>query len=125
MRALRVLVVADSESVSAMVRQMGHVAALAGGQCAVRRAVVWNPDLILIDLSAPTINAIELACQIRRTPETAQTPLVALAGNLAGDRRRRAAEAGFNEFVPKPSMSDQLWDVLRRAEARAMQPRGV
>ena len=124
MRALRVLVVADSESVSAMVRQMGHVA-LAGGQCAVRQAVVWNPDLILIDLSAATIDAIELACQIRRTPETAQTPLVALVGNLAGDRRRRAAEAGFNEFVPKPSISDRLWDVLHRAEARAMQPRGV
>jgi DNA-binding NarL/FixJ family response regulator len=72
----------------------------------------------LVDLTLPSIDGIELAKRIRQTPEMAPKPLVGLTGNMDADDRRRAVDAGFDEFLPMPFMREELAEILSRVEAR-------
>ena len=120
MRALRVLVVEDGENTaSALIRRLGHVPLAApGSSIAMDRWATWNPDLLLIDLTAPNIDGIELARRVRLMPETAPKPLVALTGCMDLEYRRQAVDAGFDELLPKPFRLEELEWLLIRVEAR-------
>lgn len=78
-----------------------------GADC-VRIASAQRPDIILLDLRMPGISGHEALRQIRARPELAAIPVVALTAHALEDERRRALASGFDAFIPKPCLPDDL-----------------
>jgi CheY-like chemotaxis protein len=58
------------------------------------------------------LDGYEVAHQLRASPPTATTLLVALTGFGQDTDRQRAVEAGFDHFLLKPSEPQQLQNLL-------------
>jgi CheY-like chemotaxis protein len=66
-----------------------------------------NPaDLVLLDISLPGMDGVEVLRQLRAEPGTAGVPVIALTAHaMTGDRERFMA-AGFNGYITKPILDD-------------------
>jgi CheY-like chemotaxis protein len=61
-----------------------------------------NPDTVLLDLNMPRLDGLKTARQLRDDPRFSGLRLVAITGRGTWDLRRKAADAGFDEFLTKP-----------------------
>ena len=73
------------------------------------------PDLVLLDISLPEMDGTEVLAWIRKQPQFKQLPVIALTAHaMSGDRERYLA-AGFNDYVTKPIVDeDVLLEAIRR-----------
>src|ERR1043166_4057137 len=79
-----------------------NVVSAADGNQALKQAYETKPDLILLDMSLPEISGIEVAEELRKSVETAQIPIIALTAYATEADRRRALDAGCDDYEPKP-----------------------
>jgi CheY-like chemotaxis protein len=85
-----------------------------GGAEAVDQASDMRPDVILMDISMPHIDGIEVARLLRTLfPSTSVPRLIALTGLNAPEHRRRILENGFDACLSKPVDLDVLLSLLR------------
>jgi signal transduction histidine kinase len=136
-RAARILVVDDVEAnvlvLSKMVKVLGHAPLSASdGETAIVRARAEAPDLILMDVMMPGIDGIEATRRLKADPATRLIPIVVVTALTDIDSKRKALEAGADDFVSKPVDSLDLqfrvrallavkrtYDELERARAVA------
>ena len=72
------------------------------------------PDLILLDISLPGMDGVEVLRHIRADARLHHIPVIALTAHaMAGDRERFIA-AGFDGYLTKPIVDDQV--LLRMIE---------
>ena len=71
-----------------------------------------RPDLVISDLAMPNMNGYELAQRVREDPAVADLVLVALTGYGQESNRRRAREAGFDDYLVKPVSLEALQKLL-------------
>lgn len=115
----RVLVADDNDFSRQVFREvLEQMGCLVWEACDGPAAVLttWRvlPDLIFLDLCMPGIDGFEVLREIRRTPEFAVTPIVALtAGALNGDCEKALA-AGFTRYLARPVSPDTLRAELER-----------
>jgi CheY-like chemotaxis protein len=65
-----------------------------------------RPDLILLDVSLPGMDGLDVLARLRQHPSLRDVPVVAVTAHaMAGDRERYLA-AGFDGYVPKPIVDD-------------------
>lgn len=83
------------------------VMAMDGAQ-GVAMAASEKPDLILMDMSLPAIDGWEATRQIKANPSTRQIPVIAITSHAMADDRRRALEAGCDDYDTKPVELDRL-----------------
>jgi two-component system cell cycle response regulator DivK len=75
------------------------------------------PDLILLDISLPEMDGLEVLAQLRGDAALRGRPVIALTAHaMAGDRERYLA-AGFDDYVSKP-LTDEA--ILLEAIARLL-----
>ncbi len=72
------------------------------GLVSVTMAGTEKPDLILMDMSLPSLSGWEASQRIRANPDTATVPIIALTAHAMAEDRDRALAAGCNEFETKP-----------------------
>jgi CheY-like chemotaxis protein len=73
-------------------------------------------DLVLMDIQMPVMNGEETFAAMRRNPDTADIPVIALtAFALNGELERFLAE-GFNGYVTKPVEVQRLIDEIERVK---------
>ncbi len=116
---LKVLIVDDNNDLVHMlelaVAAMGHdVRKALDGQSAISAALSYRPDVVLLDLGLPVVSGLDVARELRRHPEMANTRLVALTGWGQEDDRRRTSEAGFDHHLTKPTDPEELEGLLAR-----------
>jgi CheY-like chemotaxis protein len=109
----RVLIVEDDddarEVIGELIDALGHEAvAVASAREAVQRVQEQKLDVALIDLSLPETDGYEVARRIRATLAGAPMRLVALTGYSDASTRKRASEAGFDDFLVKPAQLSAL-----------------
>jgi CheY-like chemotaxis protein/two-component sensor histidine kinase len=119
-RSLRVLVVDDNEdaanSLADVLRLTGHHAEVAfSGAKALQAATDLDADLVLLDIGLPDMDGFEVARRLRRIVRR-DCRLVAVTGYGTAEDTRRSLEAGFDEHVVKPVMSETLAAVIHRAQ---------
>jgi CheY-like chemotaxis protein len=78
------------------------------------------PDLILLDISLPGIDGVEVLRLIREDPRLATLPVIALTAHAMDTARERFLEAGFDQYVSKPItdedvLLDSIRDLLRKS----------
>jgi signal transduction histidine kinase/ligand-binding sensor domain-containing protein/CheY-like chemotaxis protein/HPt (histidine-containing phosphotransfer) domain-containing protein len=122
-----VLLVED-EPVNAAVAQ-GYLAALGctsvwvkDGPEAVARSAAERFDLILMDLSMPTMDGFQTTALIRQRMGASRVPIVALTAHNAINYRETCLKADMDDMLGKPCTLEECARVLRRWIARSNQP---
>lgn len=66
------------------------------------------PDLILLDISLPEMDGVEVLKRIRKDDSLKDLPVIALTAHaMAGDREKFISE-GFNEYITKPIIDETV-----------------
>lgn len=66
------------------------------------------PKLVLLDVSLPGMDGIEVLGRIKGSPHTRNLPVIALTAHaMTGDRERILAK-GFDDYISKPILDEQL-----------------
>ncbi len=74
-----------------------------------------HPDIILIDFDLPDVDGRTLALLLRKQFGPAVPPIVAVTARAGLAEMRLAEESGFDGFVSKPFLPDELLQVVGQA----------
>ena len=116
-RRLRVLIADDnrdaSDTLAALLQVEGHEVFMAyDGDKALALWRQEQPDVCLLDIGMPGRTGHQVAREIRRSAEGAQTLLVAVTGWSQLHDRELAMEAGFDIHLTKPVSPTQISHLL-------------
>jgi two-component system CheB/CheR fusion protein len=112
----RVLVIEDNADARDMLKTWleleGHeVLEAVNGVEGVKALLNERPDVAFVDIGLPLMDGYDVARAVRRQADHG-TRLVALTGYGQADDRRRAFDAGFDDFVVKPVDPARLSQIL-------------
>jgi len=133
-----ILVADDTESIRTLFRKLlgadGHeVIDVADGLAALDAVHEHHPDVVLLDITMPHLDGLEVCRRLKSDPATRLTPVVLVTGLSDLQDRIKGIEAGADEFLSKPvhplelrarvgslTRMKQLLDALDSAEAAFM-----
>lgn len=72
-----------------------------------------QPDLVLLDIIMPIMNGIEVNIVIKADRTTSCIPTVAITGLAASEHIRSIMNAGFDDYIVKPFMIEDLETKLK------------
>ncbi len=119
---LEVLVVEDDNTnqkvISSLLKRMGATATCAdNGRIALDILDQRHFDAILMDLSMPEMDGITATKEIKRRPETASIPIIALTAHSYSSSEAECMEAGMSAFLTKPVKQAKLFETLCHPQA--------
>jgi signal transduction histidine kinase/ActR/RegA family two-component response regulator len=82
------------------------------GHAGLALAHTHRPAIVLMDLNLPGMNGFEVLAQLRRDPETAHIPAVALTANAMPRDIERGLSAGFARYLTKPIDIEQFNEAI-------------
>ncbi len=85
-----------------------QVSEAATGKEALALAEAERPDLLILDITMPDINGIEICRSTKSDPATRLTPVIHITGTTTREQRLLALGAGSDEFVGKPFDIEEL-----------------
>ncbi|HSC28895.1 MAG TPA: response regulator [Vicinamibacterales bacterium] len=109
----RILLVEDNElnrdMLTRRLQKRGFEVAIAvDGREGIDKALAEPYDLILMDISLPEIDGWTAARQLRASPQTERTPIIALTAHAMAGDRQKALDAGCDDYDTKPIELDRL-----------------
>ena len=115
--ALRILTVDDNRetalSLKDAVEDFGDTAFVCfKGNEALELAASIRPDVILLDLSMPDIDGVDVARILRADVRLAGVKIIAVTAYGDAEARQKTAAAGFDLHLTKPVRFDVLSDML-------------
>jgi CheY-like chemotaxis protein len=108
MTALRILHVDDEPDIREVVDlSLGldpifAVRSCDGGRNAVSAAIEWSPDLMLIDVMMPGMDGPATLASLRRTPQTADIPVLFMTARAQKHEIERLKSLGAAGVIAKP-----------------------
>jgi CheY-like chemotaxis protein len=106
---------AQRDIMAQMLELSGYdVAVAADGLDGVEQARSWDPDLILMDLRMPRMDGFEAIRELRKDPNTADIPIIAISAWASAKHKERAMESGANEHFTKPVDLPRLLETINR-----------
>lgn len=112
-RAPRLLIVDDHpENIQALEEHLHHLSydldTAHDGEEAVEKIFNSPPDLILLDLTLPSLSGFEICRRIKRHPKTQFIPVIITTAMQENDDRLKAIELGADDFLAIPVNRDEL-----------------
>jgi DNA-binding response OmpR family regulator len=116
------LIVEDDGLVAArmarILREAGHAPILAPDSRAALQKLAEHPDLVLLDLDLPDLPGEEFLRRLKSRQETAQIPVVVIAGQQQATTRFLGSEiGGVAAILVKPASGFRLRQTVARALA--------
>jgi CheY-like chemotaxis protein len=117
----RILLVEDDPDVAALLaetlEERGHTVGVAhDARQALETLVQLRPEVAVLDLGLPDLDGLELARKLRASQPAPALRLFALTGYSGDADRQRAREAGFEQYLVKPVMPEDLEHALDQLE---------
>ena len=108
----RIAVIEDNPDnrflVQALLEELYDLSEFENGTDAIEGLDQDQPDLILLDISLPDMDGLEVFRWIREHGELREVPVIALTAHaMTGDREKFLAE-GFNDYVTKPIVDESI-----------------
>ncbi len=110
---MKILSVDDSQTVRLLVTR-----ALAPFNCTVLQAsngaeglavaAREHPDLILLDVSMPVMNGVEMLAKLKDDPTLRDTPVIMLTAESSPNNVVAIVEMGVNDYIVKPFKDEAL-----------------
>jgi two-component system, cell cycle response regulator DivK len=94
-----------------------RVESAADGHQALSKARELSPQAIVMDVSLPGLDGLEVARRLRGDAHTRAIPLIAITGHGGDDFVARTVAAGFDCYLLKPCLPDRLLAEVRRLMA--------
>ncbi len=121
---LKVIVVDDDamvrESLSKMVSQLypfSSVAIAENGFDAGNLMNLYEPDLILLDITMPGISGLEMCKRIKDSTKHRKRKVVLITGRVNDDMQQQAYAAGADAFLRKPITAQELKQAIQKVMA--------
>lgn len=105
--ANKVLIVEDNEHLreilSSVLQYSGYTVSVAAtGNQAIEKAVLTEPNVILLDLDLPDISGVDAARAIKKNPQSAHIPIIACSALSGAEWKEQALRAGMVDYLQKP-----------------------
>lgn len=119
----KILVVDDEQDIVEFInynlKQAGYETATANnGDEAIRKAEVFKPDLILLDIMMPEKDGLQTIQQLRRNPELDSTIIIFLTALSDEKSEIEGLKMGADDYIAKPIKPELLLARLRTAMRR-------
>jgi CheY-like chemotaxis protein len=75
----------------------------------------YQPDLIMLDILLPGLSGIDVVRHLKQEPLTCKIPVIAVTALASREDRNRILQAGFDDYISKPYMIEDLEAIIRRA----------
>jgi two-component system alkaline phosphatase synthesis response regulator PhoP len=119
----KILVVDDEQDIVEFInynlKQAGYETATANnGDEAIRKAEIFRPDLILLDIMMPEKDGLQTIQQLRRNPELDNTIIIFLTALSDEKSEIEGLKLGADDYIAKPIKPELLLARLRTAMRR-------
>ncbi|MFH1159031.1 MAG: ATP-binding protein, partial [Pseudomonadota bacterium] len=109
----RILIIDDNADASmttqVLLELRGHKVQMAvDGPAGLKAAMIFKPEVILLDIGLPGMDGYEVARRLRGLPETRNVLLIAVSGYGQAEDLRKSKEAGFDHHLLKPADTNEL-----------------
>ncbi len=116
----RVAVIEDDAAVRRVLTRIledaGYgVVTVADGETGLRAVAEHQPDLLILDLTLPRMDGLEICRRLRTDPATQTLPIIVLTAHTSIEDMVTALDAGADDFVSKPFQQVELLARLRSA----------
>jgi DNA-binding response OmpR family regulator len=127
MRKQTILVVDDQKDFAQLVERTLHqegydVILAADGTTGLRIAREHNPDLVVLDLTMPDIDGLEVCKALRSQPRHARLPILVLSARASAADRILGLELGADDYHIKPfvprELAARVQAILRRSDSQ-------
>jgi signal transduction histidine kinase/ActR/RegA family two-component response regulator len=120
---LRILVVEDEplnqKLVSLVLKRYGAEVVVANnGAEALKLLEQEAIDAVLMDLHMPIMNGYEATIEIRKQPQFATLPIIALTASVSEEAKQQCLATGMNDFIGKPFKVSELITKLTHCTAQ-------
>jgi len=120
LRPAQILIVDDArdnrELLEVMLNWEGFVTqSAASGEEALAVITRETPDLVLLDLTLPGMDGIDLTLRLKADAATKHIPIIIISGRGDDTTRKRARAAGATDFILKPISRADLSERVRNA----------
>jgi two-component system chemotaxis response regulator CheY len=73
-----------------------------------------SPNLIVTDMNMPYMDGIEFVKNVRNDAAWKDTPIVMVTTEADEDEKKRAIEAGVDDYLVKPATAEMITDSVRK-----------
>ena len=102
----RVLIVEDNPdnmiTIRALLKESFYIIEAIDGKVGVKKAKLYKPDLILLDISLPVMDGFKVFDSIRKDKTLSHIPIIAVTAGVMEGSREEILAYGFNGYIPKP-----------------------
>jgi two-component system cell cycle response regulator DivK len=70
--------------------------------------VTEQPEIVLLDISLPGMDGVEVLRHIRADPAYRQLPVIAFTAHAMSDDRARYLAHGFDDYITKPIVDETI-----------------
>jgi len=102
----KILLVDDAETILMMERMIlgkeYDLATAKNGEEAITKALIEQPDLILMDVVMPKMDGFTACQHIRQQRATSNIPIIMVTTRAEGENVELGFESGCNDYVNKP-----------------------
>lgn len=126
----RILLIEDNEAntklAGLLLRSAGHTVMCASdAETGLTMARTDRPDLVLMDIQLPGMDGLAATTLLKRDPQTAGIPVIALTALAMKDDAEKCARAGCDAYIAKPLRYKELYAIIDALLLRAKQGTGL
>lgn len=114
-----ILIIEDNEQnlylETFILQKNGHeVIQARNGETGIALAAQTHPALILLDIQLPGMDGYTVARELRKNPEIAHIPIIAVTSYAMAGDRDRILEAGCTDCIEKPINPESFYAEIAR-----------